>query len=192
MEKRQAFRAARASGDARALWRLREDVAPAQLVLSTDDEVVWRAAAAATAERARIPPPTFAPAEGTDVFAVSAARWHRHSAQSPNGEGMWDVLFAQRRSDVPWASLCDGQLVNHFRRSGLLTTKAALGTSLEALRWALDEPVLYALAARFRAAGADGIYLVSRFGPPDTILGAEEIFTVVSPYGKCVLLSGPR
>ena len=28
--------------------------------------------------------------------------------------------------------------------------------SLEALRWALDEPVLYALASKFWAAGVDG------------------------------------
>jgi hypothetical protein len=35
--------------------------------------------------------------------------------------------------------------------------------SIEALRWALDEGVLYALAARFRDAGCDGLYLFNFF-----------------------------
>ena len=38
---------------------------------------------------------------------------------------------------------------------------------LEALRWALDEEVLYALAARFREAGVDGFYLFNYFNTPN-------------------------
>ena len=39
--------------------------------------------------------------------------------------------------------------------------------SLEALRWALDEEVLYALAARFWDAGVDGFYLFNYFNTPN-------------------------
>jgi hypothetical protein len=39
--------------------------------------------------------------------------------------------------------------------------------SLEALRWALDEDVLYALAARFWDAGVDGFYLFNYFNTPN-------------------------
>ena len=50
---------------------------------------------------------------------------------------------------------------------------AAAGTgcqiygSFEALRWALDEEVLYALAARFWDAGVDGLYLFNYFNTPN-------------------------
>ena len=39
--------------------------------------------------------------------------------------------------------------------------------SFEALRWALDEEVLYALAARFLEAGVDGFYLFNYFNTPN-------------------------
>jgi hypothetical protein len=39
--------------------------------------------------------------------------------------------------------------------------------SFEAMRWALDEPVLYALAARFWEAGVDGFYLFNYFNTPN-------------------------
>ena len=39
--------------------------------------------------------------------------------------------------------------------------------SLEALRWALDEELLYALAARFWDAGVDGFYLFNYFNAPN-------------------------
>ncbi len=51
--------------------------------------------------------------------------------------------------------------------------EAAQGTdcqiygSLEALRWALDEEVLRALAARFWEAGVDGLYLFNYFNTPN-------------------------
>ena len=51
--------------------------------------------------------------------------------------------------------------------------EAARGTdcrifgSLESMRWALDEEVLYALAARFWEAGVDGLYLFNFFNTPN-------------------------
>ncbi len=96
----------------------------------------------------RVPPTIYDSARiGLDV-----ERWIK--------EGLVDIVAAGG-GFIPFE-----QPVREFVQAAEGTDCQILG-SLEALRWALDEDVLHALAARFWDAGVDGFYLFNYFNTPN-------------------------
>ena len=96
----------------------------------------------------RVPPTIY----GSTRIGLDVERWIK--------EGLVDIVAAGG-GFIPFE-----QPIGEFVQAAEGTGCQILG-SLEALRWALDEEVLRALAARFWDAGVDGFYLFNYFNTPN-------------------------